>query len=243
MEPAEGAHASLTIGFVPGVAPGKWFGRWRERQPDIPLDSFQTEIQDQVRILRDGRADMSFVRLPIDREGLSVIPLYRERPVVVAPRDHEIALFEEVDAAELEGENILDPAGMGGAATGIEVVASGAGLMILPMSVARLYSRRDVVYRPVRGLEETQIALAWPEGKTTEIIEEFIGIVRGRTERSSRQPSSRQPSAQQAEGSRTQGESPRKQAAGRKRTGGAAQSGGRTRNPRSGGRSGRRGRR
>ena len=50
---------------------------------------------------------------------------------------------------------------MGGAQMGIEVVASGAGLMILPMSVARLYNRKDVVYRTVTGQPETQIGLAW----------------------------------------------------------------------------------
>jgi len=193
MDQEHPAARSLTVGFVPGVTPGKWTRRWAERLPDIPLTAFQCTEAEQLQILRDGRADLSFVRLPVEREGLSLIPLYKELPVVVAPREHDVALYDdEVPLADLAGENFLDPAAVGGAKLGIEVVASGAGVMILPMSVARLYNRKDVVYRPVAGAEQTQIGLAWLTERTDETIEEFIGIVRGRTAQSSRQPSVQQ---------------------------------------------------
>ncbi|TJY70201.1 LysR family transcriptional regulator [Arthrobacter sp. CAU 1506] len=172
------------------MTPGKWTRRWAERLPDVPLTAFQCGQDEQTAILRDGRADLSFVRIPVDREGLNVIPLYTELPVVVAPKEHEIALYDdEVPYQEIAAENFLDPEEMGGAKTGIEVVASGGGLMILPMSVARLYNRKDVVYRTVTDQPETQIGLAWLADRTDAAIEEFIGIVRGRTARSSRQPS------------------------------------------------------
>lgn len=193
MDQEHPAARSLTVGFVPGVTPGKWTRRWEERLPDIPLTVFQCTEAEQLQILRDGRADLSFVRLPVEREGLSLIPLYKELPVVVAPKEHDVALYDdEVPLAELAGENFLDPEAMGGAKSGIEVVASGAGVMILPMSVARLYNRKDVVYKPVAGADETQIGLAWLTERTDEAIEEFIGIVRGRTAQSSRQPSVQQ---------------------------------------------------
>jgi DNA-binding transcriptional LysR family regulator len=193
MDQEHSAARSLSVGFVPGVTPGKWTRRWEERLPGIPLNVFQCTEAEQLQILRDGRADMSFVRLPVDREGLSLIPLYKETPVVVAPREHDVALYDdEVPLADLAAENFLDPGEMGGAKTGIEVVASGAGVMILPMSLARLYNRKDVVYRPVAGAEETQIGLAWLSERTDETIEEFVGIVRGRTAQSSRQPSVQQ---------------------------------------------------
>ncbi len=189
-EPKTPAQPGLKVGYVPGVTPGKWTRRWAERLPDVPLTAFQCAQDEQIAILRDGRADLSFVRLPVDRQGLSVIPLYAELPVVVAPKEHEVALYDdEVPYQEIAGENFLDPAEMGGAKTGIEVVASGAGLMILPMSVARLYNRKDVVYRTVTDQPETQIGIAWLADRTDPAIEEFIGIVRGRTARSSRQPS------------------------------------------------------
>ena len=49
-----------------------------------------------------------------------------------------------------------------------------------------------VVARRLTGAPVTEIALAWPSDSTDEIIEEFIGIVRGRTAASSRQPSAQQ---------------------------------------------------
>lgn len=182
----------LRFAYVAGVTPGKWIRRWEERMPDVPLGSFMTDDAAQLAVLRDGSADLSFVRLPVDREGLSVIPLYEEQPVVVAPKGHEISLFEEVALEDLSAETFLDVADLGGAEPALQVVASGAGLVILPMSVARHFNVKDTVARRLTGAPVTQIALAWPSESTDEVIEEFIGIVRGRTAASSRQPSAQQ---------------------------------------------------
>ena len=186
------APEGLTFAYVVGVTPGKWIRRWEERMPDVPLHSFMSDDGAQLEVLRDGSADLSFVRLPVDRDGLHVIPLYEEQPVVVAPKGHEISVFEEVALEDLVEENFLDVAGMGGPEMAMQVVASGAGLVILPMSVARHFSVKDTVARRLTGAEGTQIALAWPSDSTSEVIEEFIGIVRGRTAQSSRQPSAQQ---------------------------------------------------
>jgi hypothetical protein len=56
----------------------------------------------------------------------------------------------------------------------------------LPHSLARLHARKDVVAVPIEDAPETEIAICWPSVATTEAIEEFVGIVRGRTEASSR---------------------------------------------------------
>ncbi len=82
--------------------------------PDVPLQSFMSDDGAQLTVLRDGSADLSFVRLPVEREGLSVIPLYEEQPVVVAPKGHEISLFEEVGLADLSAETFLDVQELGG---------------------------------------------------------------------------------------------------------------------------------
>lgn len=181
----------LRLAYVPGVTPGKWIGRWNERQ-GRELTALQSAEDTVLDALRSGQADVVFVRVTagFDRPAdLSVIPLYDELPVVAAAKDHPVAAFEELDFAELADENLLDPAEMGGTDVGMEVVASGAGLLILPMSVAKLYSRRDVVARPLTGIPGTRIAVAWMEGSLDADIEEFVGIVRGRTANSSRQPS------------------------------------------------------
>jgi hypothetical protein len=192
-EPAEqAAPRVLRFAYVAGVTPGKWIRRWEERVLDIPLQAFMSDDGAQVEVLRDGSADLSFVRLPVEREGLSVIPLYEEQPVVVAPKGHEISVFEEVALADLAQETFLDVADLGGPELALQVVASGAGLAILPMSVARHFNVKDTVARRLTGAPVTEIALAWPSDSADEVIEEFIGIVRGRTAQSSRQPSAQQ---------------------------------------------------
>ncbi|MDK1360602.1 LysR substrate-binding domain-containing protein [Arthrobacter sp. zg-Y1219] len=182
----------LTLAYVPGVTPGKWIGRWNERQ-DRELQAYQCPEDAVLDELRAGRADVVFVRVPdegyIRPADLSVVALYDERPVVAAAKDSAVAAFDELDLADLAGENLLDLQEMGGADVGMEVVASGAGLLILPMAVAKLYSRRDVVSRPVSGVPGTRIAVAWLEDTEDAGVEELVGIVRGRTANSSRQPS------------------------------------------------------
>ncbi|HKU30886.1 MAG TPA: LysR family transcriptional regulator substrate-binding protein [Arthrobacter sp.] len=182
----------LRFAYVAGVTPGKWIRRWEERMPHVPLQSFMCDDAAQLEVLRDGSADLCFVRLPVDREGLHVIPLYEEQPSVVAPKGHEISVFDEVALEDLSEEHFLDVAEMGGPEMALQVVASGAGLVILPMPVARHFNVKDTVARRLAGAAGTEIGLAWPSDASSEVIEEFIGIVRGRTAQSSRQPSARQ---------------------------------------------------
>lgn len=203
---------AFRVGFAPGVSPGKWFTRWEQRLPDSPLAPRLVEPEDQQRLLLDGEVDMCFVRLPLERDGLHLIPLYEELPVVVAAKDHPVTAFDEVDVADLAAEHLLqdaatcpewaavadevregrrvEPPPMT-VAQAVEVAASGAGIVVLPMSVARLHQRKDVRAVPVTGVATTQVGLAWRVDNEDPRVETFVGIVRGRTERSSRQPDAR----------------------------------------------------
>ncbi len=191
-QPARPVVPPLKISYVPGVTPGKWIARWTDRRGRAlqPVQADETQVLED---LRSGAADLVFLRIPEDGferpADLHAIPLYREQPVVAAAKDHPLSAFDEVEATDLAGENLLDAGELGTAATALEVVASGAGLLILPMSVARIHSRRDVLTRPVHGVAGTRIAVAWLQSTEDPDVEEFIGIVRGRTANSSRQPS------------------------------------------------------
>jgi len=176
----------LRVAFVVGVSPGKWFHRWEERFPDVPLASQMVDDGEQLAVLRDRRADIAFVRLPVDRDGLHVIPLYEEQPVVVAPKGHEIQAFEEIPLAEIEDELFEYD---GGPSERLDLVEGGAGLAILPMSVVRHYNRKDLRYRPVTGVPAYGVGVAWLRENESETVQEFIGIVRGRSATSSRQAS------------------------------------------------------
>jgi DNA-binding transcriptional LysR family regulator len=196
-EQAPAADVALRVGFVPGVTVSKWTRIWGERFPDAVLEVVPIPMSEQDVALRDGRVDACFVRLPIDRDGMSAIPLYREVPVVVVPKDHPLSVFEQVGMAELADEQIQNSDDIDAIEGTIELVAAGVGVAIVPHSIARLHARKDLVYRTLMGVRDTEVALAWPTAQTTELVEEFVGVVRGRSERSSRSPTARSKPAQQ----------------------------------------------
>jgi DNA-binding transcriptional LysR family regulator len=189
------------VAFVAGVTPDKWAGAWRRRETAISLELVLVDEADQRVVLTSQKADVCFVRLPIDRDGLHCIPLYHEVPVVVVPKDHPVTAYDEIALADLADEQLVygDVPGWDDIATAerlpfpdlsvrdaIDVVASGTGIMIVPMSVARLHHRKDVDHRRVLDVPETQIGLAWRTDNEDPRVETFVGIVRGRTENSSR---------------------------------------------------------
>ncbi|MFG3496754.1 LysR family substrate-binding domain-containing protein [Streptomyces sp. NPDC047886] len=196
------ARTSFRLAYVPGVTPGKWVRIWNERLPDVPLDLVTVSPAEAPDVLRNGAADAGLLRLPIDRTDLSAIPLYTETTVVVVPKDHIIAAVDEVSTEDLADDIVLHPLDdtlgwerMPGrpanerpatTADAIELVAAGVGLLVVPQSLARLHHRRDLTYRPVSGAPESRVALSWPEDETTDLVEHFIGIVRGRTVNSTR---------------------------------------------------------
>ena len=65
-------------------------------------------------------------------------------------------------------------------------VAAGAGVTIVPMSLARLHHRKDVTHRVLDGGPTAPVGLVWVSERTTDLVDELIGIVRGRTVNSSR---------------------------------------------------------
>ncbi|MDI3403771.1 LysR family transcriptional regulator substrate-binding protein [Streptomyces cavernicola] len=196
------ATPSFRLAYVPGATPAKWVRIWNERLPDIPLNLVAVPAAEAFDLLRDGGADAGLVRLPVDRDYFSAIPLYTETSVVVIPKDHLAAAFDEVAADDIADEIVLHPLDdtldwekppgqpaferPATTADAIELVAAGIGLLVVPQSLARLHHRKDLTYRTINGVPQSQVALAWPEERTTDLVDDFIGIVRGRTVNSTR---------------------------------------------------------
>ena len=168
--------------FVPGVTPGKWARIWNERLPREPLSLVPLPSVEALAAVLDGTAHMGLLRDVSASEMLHVIPLYREQPVVVAARDSVVAAFTTLALADLAGETVLS----GQDAAAVELVAAGVGVALMPHSVARMHSRRDVVARPVSDAPDSGIGLAWLASASHPRLDTFVGIVRGRTENSSR---------------------------------------------------------
>ncbi len=174
---------TFTVGFVTGATPDKWARVWRERSRER-LELVPVTEHDQLDGVRDGTQSMALVRLPVDREGLHLIPLYEELPVAVMSIDNTLTLLDEVTEADLEDEH--QAWGDLAMADVVATIAAGTGVVVVPMSVARLHHRKDVTYRTVTDLPPTTIGLAWRVDDEDERVQTFIGIVRGRSERSSR---------------------------------------------------------
>lgn len=177
----------LVVAFVPGVTPGKWERVWRERRPAGRLHLVPLAQEAALASLGDGTAHMALARDTAADDRWHAIQLYRENPVVVAPRGSLVASLDLVDLADLDGENVL-PADLarGDGGDAVELVAANVGVVVLPQSVARALSRKDVVARPLRDAPDTGISLVWPIDDPHPLCDVFVGIVRGRTANSSR---------------------------------------------------------
>jgi DNA-binding transcriptional LysR family regulator len=140
-----------------------------------------------------------------------VIPLYDEQPVVVVSREHPVSAYPEIDVADLSEEHLLQdpdevpawrdlatevrdgtrhPVPPMTLVQAVETVAAGTGILIVPMSLARLHHRKDVIPVPVTGVGATSVGLAWPRGDGSAEVDDrvdlFIGVVRGRTANTTR---------------------------------------------------------
>lgn len=193
---------SLTLGYVPGATPAKWARTWAQRHPDVPLRLRTVAAADAAARVRTGAVDVVVLRLPADTSGLAVIPLYEETTVAVVPADHLLTAADTITAADLDGEptlrpldNVVDWSEVPGIPVehrpettedAIELVAAGMGTLIVPQSLARLHHRKDLTFRPITDAPTCPVALAFADGPQSELVEEFIGIVRGRKPSSSR---------------------------------------------------------
>ena len=189
----------LRIGFVTGATPDKWARNWREHRRE-PLELVPVTELEQLDGIRDGSLDMALVRLPADTDGMHCVRLYDEVQVVAASREHMVAAADdEVSTSDLVDEQLVRPHPSGwrpdaaqlewpamDEQEAIATVAAGTGIVILPMSVARLHQRKDVVTRTVADLDPTTIALVWRFERDDEVTQTFVGVTRGRTARSSR---------------------------------------------------------
>lgn len=167
----------------------------------MPLHLRLVAAADAATEVRTGTVDAAVLR-PADTSGLATIPLYEETTVVVVPTDHILSAVDEITAADLDGEPVLLPRDDVVAwvdapgvpvdhrpettSDAIELVAAGMGALIVPQSLARLYHRKDLTHRPITDAPTCPVALAVPEGPQPVLLEEFIGIVRGRKPGSSR---------------------------------------------------------
>jgi DNA-binding transcriptional LysR family regulator len=198
-----GREGSLfTIGFMPGLIVTPIVRLMEEQFPGLRVDVVRTSWDDQIEMIHDGRVDASFVRLPVSRRGLTVVPLFIEPRMVVLPLDHPLADQLDVTVADLAACDLIqDPdavpewrdaaqklrstaLAMGRARfpaartveEKLEQVAAGRGIVVLPESTAMFYNRPDVMHRYVADLADGEVALAFDARRTSLEMNAIVAI-------------------------------------------------------------------
>jgi DNA-binding transcriptional LysR family regulator len=187
---------SFTVGFMPGLMVTEAVQALEFAHPGLSVSVLRTGWDDQTDVVHDGRADVSYVRQPVNSRGLQVVDLFTEPRVVVLAATHRLSGKESVSITDLIDEHLLqnpdavpewrdiatdilhkrprdDRVNSYSVEEKLENVARGKGIVVLPESVVRSYHRPGIVTAPITDIGPNHIALAWDATRRSKLIHEF----------------------------------------------------------------------
>jgi DNA-binding transcriptional LysR family regulator len=195
---AAAGTVTFTVGFMPGLTVTEPVRALGAAHPDISVEVLRTDWTNQIAVLHDGRADIGYVRMPVDRTGLKSSLLFTEPRVAVLPTSHRLAGKEKVSIVDLADERLLQhpqavPEWQAVATElrderrpflvearsveeKLERVAAGRGFSVLPESTASYYQRPDVAWVPISDIPPNEVRLAWVSGRRNPLIAEFVRL-------------------------------------------------------------------
>ena len=168
--------ARLVVGFAPGLSVAAAVRSYETEQPGIDIQLLRLNWYEQAESLRDGRADVGYLRRPFDATGLTVTTTGSEPSVVCLPAAHPLASNRRLLQADLADQTTLD-AHVRRTTTieeKLELVAAGRGIAVLPRSVAQYYTRPDLVYRKVSDAPPHDLCLALVKGRRPPHLLRFV---------------------------------------------------------------------
>lgn len=205
----------LKVVFAPGVVPGKWFGRFDERMDrwriasapsDDPLAHVLSGAAD-IALVRfpgawDGMPGSNVDDAAMERLGVHRVRLYEEQAGIAAPKEHVLSAVgdnEVVSMADIADEMVLyrgvEPQSV---RENLDVVASNVGVVLAPRPLLRGVNRRGVIHRGLSSTEGTEnaestgdsrasaVGLVWLKDRDDDVIQQFVGVCRGRRASSTR---------------------------------------------------------
>ncbi|WP_019634783.1 LysR family transcriptional regulator [Actinomadura atramentaria] len=204
-----GAAGVLRLGFE-ATGAGELTARARaefaRRHPAVRVRPKRFDWGGEADALREGRIDVAFVWLPADLTGLRAEVVHTEPRVVGLPVGHRLAGREGVALADVGDEPLLwteraprawvdwwavNPRPDGreprwgptndNVEEMLEQVADGVAICFAPASMARYYTRPDLVWAPLVDAEPLRVALAWPDGADGPLVRGFADVVRDLT--------------------------------------------------------------
>jgi DNA-binding transcriptional LysR family regulator len=168
----------LVVAFSPGLHVSDAIRVFTSRRPEVETDVVPARWWEQDAPLRDGRAQVGYLRRPFDDSGLHTIPIGHEPRVACMPTAHPLACRDELTSADLDGERLLDAPTRRTSSLEekFELIASGHGIALVPLSVARSYPRPDVAHLPVTDAPGIGTCLAVPAGRREKLLRDFLEI-------------------------------------------------------------------
>ncbi|MFG2843651.1 LysR family transcriptional regulator [Kitasatospora sp. NPDC048296] len=185
----EAAHNErrLVVAFSPGLHVSEAIREFTARHPEAGVDVLPLRWWERDAPLRDGRAHVGYLRRPFDDAGLRTIPIGHETKVACLPATHPLVGRSSLTSADLDGEPVLDARARRTYTLDekFELIASGQGIALVPLSIAGSYSRPDLAYRPVTDHPPVETCLAVPEdgdrpGPVRDFLDTAVATLRHR---------------------------------------------------------------
>jgi DNA-binding transcriptional LysR family regulator len=203
---ARGETGNLAVGFVTSALYGVFpdvVRVFRQRFPDVHLALHEMSIARQVEALRERRINVSFLRPPLDENGLVVKTIFKEPWMVALPESHRLAQRSRITLRALAKDQfILFPRELAPSLYDqvigmylkagftpkialeaqmqaiVSLVAAGIGVALVPASLQNLH-RKGLVYKALpSSVPKVELAVAWRRENTSPVLQSFLSVVR-----------------------------------------------------------------
>jgi DNA-binding transcriptional LysR family regulator len=191
---------TVTIGFFIGDPVGSLARALRDTQPDVNIEVIRIYWSDQREVLLDGRADVAFVHLPVDEDGLSLLHVGYEPRVALLSAAHPRAQQDRLSIKELADDPVVlhrgasmaweafhnsDPRPDGRRPRSgplvsnieekVQQVAARRAISFLPLSAAEAIALPPgVVAIPVTDIPPTEVCLAWNAARASVLVDALV---------------------------------------------------------------------
>lgn len=97
-----GAFPTLAPYFLPQVLP-----KVKKKLPDLRVFLVEEKTQVLLQQLQQGSLDAALLALPVGKEQVDVIPVYKEEFLLAVPTGHPLARRKEIDFDDLQGQDLM----------------------------------------------------------------------------------------------------------------------------------------
>ena len=200
-----GETGTLRIGFVGSTiytSVPALVGRFRQMYPGVDVTLLQLTVARQVDMLLSGDIDVGFIRQAITNPHLKTLSLFKEPFIAALPAHHPLAAQATVNLRQLADEDFVsfsrdeapaihehlrrmcEEAGFSPRiaieahpmSTVVGLVASGAGVAIVPQSMRRL-NILNLAYRKLIGTRSrSEFFLAWRRDDESATLQNFLKV-------------------------------------------------------------------